>query len=59
MMALNALAIDIVLPALPDLGASLKVDTPNHRQYVIIAYLYGLGIAQLGFGPASDRFGRR
>ena len=59
LMALNALAIDIMLPALPAMGADLGVEEPNHRQYVVTAYLFGLGIAQLVFGPASDRFGRR
>ena len=59
LMALNALAIDIMLPALPNMGAELGVADPNHRQYVVIVYVLGLGVAQLFFGPASDRFGRR
>ncbi len=59
LMALNALAIDIMLPGLQQIGASLGVDNENHRQYVITAYLVGFGLAQLFFGPLSDRFGRR
>lgn len=59
LMALNALAIDIILPALPAVGDALGVAEPNQRQYVVTAYLFGLGVAQLFFGPASDRFGRR
>lgn len=59
LMSLNALAIDIMLPALPAMGEALSVAEPNHRQYVIIAYVWGLGVAQLFFGPVSDRFGRR
>lgn len=59
LMALNALAIDIMLPGLQQIGASLGVDNPNHRQYVVSAYLFGFGIAQLFYGPLSDRFGRR
>lgn len=59
LMALNALAIDIMIPALQQIGASLGVENPNHRQYVITAYIVAFGIAQLGFGPVSDRFGRR
>lgn len=59
LMALNALAIDIMLPGLQQIGASLGVENENHRQYVISAYLAGFGIAQLFFGPLSDRFGRR
>ena len=59
LMALNALAIDIMLPGLQEIGASLGVENENHRQYVITAYVAGFGIAQLFFGPLSDRFGRR
>jgi DHA1 family bicyclomycin/chloramphenicol resistance-like MFS transporter len=59
LMALNALAIDIMLPGLQQIGASLGVENENHRQYVITAYIAGFGIAQLFFGPLSDRFGRR
>lgn len=59
LMALNALAIDIMLPAMPAMGDALGVSDPNHRQYVITSYLVGLAVAQLFFGPASDRFGRK
>ncbi|WP_378942766.1 multidrug effflux MFS transporter [Mesorhizobium sp. ANAO-SY3R2] len=59
LMAVNALAIDIMLPALQQIGASLGVDNENHRQYVITAYVAGMGLALLFYGPASDRFGRR
>ncbi|RWO82687.1 multidrug effflux MFS transporter [Mesorhizobium sp.] len=59
LMALNSLAIDIMLPALQQIGASLGVENENHRQYVIAAYILGFGGGQLFFGPISDRFGRR
>lgn len=59
MMALTALGIDSMLPALPAIGDSLGVSEPNHRQFVITAFLLGFAIAQLGYGPLSDRFGRR
>lgn len=59
LMALNALAIDIMLPGLQQIGASLGVENENHRQYVISAYLLGFAFAQLLYGPISDRFGRR
>ncbi|MET3790490.1 DHA1 family bicyclomycin/chloramphenicol resistance-like MFS transporter [Aquamicrobium terrae] len=59
LMALNALAIDIMLPGLQEIGASLGVESENHRQYVISAYLLGFAIAQLAYGPLADRFGRR
>lgn len=59
LMALNALGIDIMLPGLQEIGAALNVENENHRQYIISAYLIGFGIAQLAYGPISDRFGRR
>jgi DHA1 family bicyclomycin/chloramphenicol resistance-like MFS transporter len=59
LMALNALAIDIMLPGLQQIGASLGVADENARQYVISAYFAGLAFALLAYGPASDRFGRR
>lgn len=59
MMSLNALAIDIMLPGLQQIGSALNVTNENHRQYVVSAYLIGFGIAQLFYGPVADRFGRR
>jgi DHA1 family bicyclomycin/chloramphenicol resistance-like MFS transporter len=59
MMAVNALSIDIMLPALPAIGEALGVAEPNRRQLVITAYLLGFGVAQLVYGPLADRFGRR
>nr|AIA15451.1 drug resistance transporter, Bcr/CflA subfamily [uncultured bacterium] len=58
-MALNALAIDVMLPALPYMGEDLGVDNENERQLVVSAYMIGFGLAQLAFGPLTDRFGRR
>lgn len=58
-MAINALAVDIMLPGLPQIGASLGVHSENHVQFVITAYLLGFGVSQLFYGPLSDRFGRR
>jgi DHA1 family bicyclomycin/chloramphenicol resistance-like MFS transporter len=59
LMAVNSLAIDIMIPALQQIGSSLGVENENHRQYVVTAYLIGFGSAQLFYGPLSDRFGRR
>jgi MFS transporter, DHA1 family, multidrug resistance protein len=59
LMALNALAIDVMLPALPYMGEALGVASENERQFVISAFMIGMGMAQLVFGPLSDRFGRR
>ncbi|GGF17012.1 Bcr/CflA family drug resistance efflux transporter [Youhaiella tibetensis] len=59
LMALNALAIDVMLPALPYMGEALGIANENERQFVISAYMVGFGFAQLFYGPISDRFGRR
>ncbi len=59
LMALNALAIDIMLPGLQQIGASLGVVEENHRQYVVSAYFGGMAAALLFYGPLSDRYGRR
>lgn len=59
MMALNALAIDSMLPALPDIGNALGVVNENSRQWVVTAYLLGFGGAQIIYGPLADRFGRK
>ncbi len=58
-MALNALAIDSMLPALPAMGDGLGVSVANDRQYIISAYLLGIGIGSLFYGPLADRFGRK
>ena len=59
LMALNALAIDIMLPALPQMGADFAVREENDRQLIIVSYMLGFGISQLFYGPLTDRFGRR
>lgn len=59
MMALNALAVDVMLPALPYMGEALDIVDENERQFVIAAYMLGFGVSQLAFGPLADRFGRR
>ena len=59
MMALNALAIDSMLPALPAMGEALGVASENSRQWIVTAYLLGFGVAQIVYGPLADRFGRK
>ncbi len=58
-MALNALAVDMMLPALGVISDELGAAHPNDRQLVIVVYVVGNGLAQLLFGPLVDRFGRR
>lgn len=59
LMALTALGIDSMLPALPAIGESLGVLRDNDRQFVVTAFLVGFAVAQLAHGPLADRFGRR
>src|SRR6476469_7749678 len=59
LMALNAFAIDAMIPALEDIGRSLHVSRENDRQLVIIAYFIGFASTQLLWGPLADRFGRK
>jgi DHA1 family bicyclomycin/chloramphenicol resistance-like MFS transporter len=59
LMALNALAIDAMIPALPNIGRSLDVAAENDRQLVVIAYFIGFASSQLIWGPLADRFGRK
>ena len=59
LMALNALAIDIMLPAFPNISGSYGITDANLVQHILLSYVIGFGLAQLFFGPVSDRYGRR
>src|SRR3982750_4389168 len=59
LMALNAFAIDAMVPALPEIGRSLDVAHENDQQLVVIAYFVGFAPPQLVWGPLADRFGRK
>lgn len=59
LMALNALSIDMMLPALGQIRDDLAVAGPNDQQLVVTSYIVGFAIGQLFQGPLSDRFGRR
>ena len=57
-MAISAFSIDIMLPSFPSIQAGL--DAPYELvQWTITVYMAAAGIAQLVWGSASDRFGRK
>ena len=58
-MALNPLAMDMMLPALPDIGTAFNIPVANHLQLVLSTFLIGFGAGQFVMGPLSDRYGRR
>ncbi|MDC9824466.1 multidrug effflux MFS transporter [Devosia sp. ZB163] len=59
LMIVDALAIDIMLPALPNIGDTFAVLRENDRSLVITVFIIGFGLPQIFFGPLVDRFGRR
>ena len=59
LMALNAFAIDAMIPALPAIGIDLDVADENRRQLIVVCYMLGFGVDQIFWGPLADRFGRK
>ena len=50
-------AIDMYLPAMPEIGAALGTSIPA-MQTTITAYFIAFGLAQLVYGPWADQAGR-
>src|SRR5882672_2071739 len=59
LMSMTAMSIDIMLPALPEIGASLRVSDTAELPLVVTIFMVGMAIGQLVWGPFADRFGRR
>lgn len=59
LMSLQALAIDVMLPALAVIAEDLGAKAANDRQLVIGVFLVSSGVCALFSGPLADRFGRK
>jgi len=57
-VGLGALSIDMFLPSLPAMMTAFGSDAAT-AQLTVTLFLAGLAASQLGWGPLSDRFGRR
>lgn len=59
LMSLNALAIDIMLPALGLISDDFGLAGENDRQWIITSYIYGMAIGSILYGSLADRYGRK
>lgn len=59
LFAMVAISIDAMLPALPEIAATLSPDAPNRAQLVITSFVFGMGLGTLFVGPLADAFGRK
>ena len=59
-MAMGALAIDMMLPAFDDIRDhyGLSADSTRVAQ-VVTMFLLGMALSQFFYGPLADRFGRK
>ncbi len=58
MSAIGPFAIDMYLPAMPEIGAALAAGVPA-MQGTLTAYFIAFGLAQMVYGPWADQAGRR
>jgi MFS transporter, DHA1 family, multidrug resistance protein len=56
--AVGPFAIDMYLPAMPDIGRDFGVDQ-QAVQWTIVGYFITFGLAQLAYGPWADQAGRK
>ena len=54
LMALSAMGIDAMLPALPQIARGFHVAQANQQQLVVTVFLLSFGAAQLFFGRSTS-----
>ena len=60
LMALTALAIDMMLPAFGDVRADFGLAADSNAVALIVTVFFvGIGFGQLGWGPLTDALGRK
>ncbi|MGB0798713.1 MAG: multidrug effflux MFS transporter [Planktomarina sp.] len=59
MISMVALSIDIILPAMGQIGTDLPVANANDVQLVITLLFLGFAVGQIFVGPLSDSYGRK
>lgn len=59
LMSLVAMAIDMILPALPAIAKEFDLADARQAQYVISGVFAGMIAGKLLFGPLSDAWGRK
>ena len=57
--AMVALSIDMMLPALPSMGAELGAPAENDQQLIISSLFLGMALALVFYGPMADAWGRK
>ena len=57
--AVDALAIDAILPALSFISQDFALQHDNDRQYVVTSIFVGYAVGVMMYGTASDSFGRK
>ena len=58
-VALMAMSIDMILPALSLIGKEFHTDNENQMQYIIGMLFLGFTFGQIVYGPIADSFGRK
>jgi DHA1 family bicyclomycin/chloramphenicol resistance-like MFS transporter len=56
--ALGPFAMHLLVPAIPAIASDLAIPYGT-AQLIVAVYLVGFSLAQLAYGPLSDRFGRK